>query len=167
LCKAGWSCEAYPRLIFPSVVSRSKAGADLPYSFGGQDLAMVDVGDRGLIKTAFEEGVPTRIAYQELVLDHVFSRLGIRESTINHPIVFTEPLAMPNQLRQELLELLFDVYGVPAVCLGVDVLFAWQQDALAETVKPDGISLSFGHSATRIVPVLDGRPLWLHVKRYW
>lgn len=60
-CKAGWSSDEYPRLIFPSVAAKSRtttaSTATLPESFAGNDLHLVEPTDRTQIKSPFENGL--------------------------------------------------------------------------------------------------------------
>ena len=36
---------------------------------------------------------------QEVLLDHVFETLGVRGNSVAHPIVMTEPVAVPSYCR--------------------------------------------------------------------
>jgi actin-related protein 5 len=62
---------------------------------------------------------------QESVLDCTFLRLGINTPSISHPVFMTERLASPLYCRSQTSELLFELYGAPSVCYGVDSLMAF------------------------------------------
>lgn len=106
----------------------TSSNGKLPESFAGNDLHLVEPSDRTQIKSPFENGLILSIQTQvrrgqaekggkyhceivilffflfinkkEYVFDHVFSRLGVSDSKVAHPIVCSEPLAVPNQCRQ-------------------------------------------------------------------
>ena len=48
----------------------------------------------------------------------------IRDSSVNHPIVITEPLANLNWSRKNLTEMLFELYNIPKLTYGIDMLFS-------------------------------------------
>lgn len=50
--------------------------------------------------------------------------LDLRDSAIDHPIVFTEPLANVNFSRKNMTEMFFELYNVPKLCYGTDMLFS-------------------------------------------
>ena len=56
--------------------------------------------------------------------DFIFNRIDIRDSAIDHPVVFTEPLANINFSRKNMTEMFFELYNVPKLCYGVDMLFS-------------------------------------------
>lgn len=49
-------------------------------------------------------------------------------------------------------ELLFELYNAPSVTYGIDSLFAFSRHA-----HKDGLSISLGHNASTIIPVVNGR----------
>jgi actin-related protein 5 len=44
---------------------------------------------------------------------------------INHAIIISEAICNPNFGRAQLSTLLFECYGVPSICYGIDSMFAW------------------------------------------
>ena len=59
----------------------------------------------------------------EPTLDYVFGHMGLsEESSIDFPVLMTEPLCNPNYSRSMVTELMFECYGVPNLSLNVDSL---------------------------------------------
>jgi actin-related protein 5 len=61
-------------------------------------------------------------------------------------------------------ELLFEGYGVPSVCYGIDALFSFHANNLS--FDEGGIVASSGHTTTHVVPIIGGRGVLEHTKRY-
>jgi actin-related protein 5 len=160
-CKAGWAHERNPRMIFDAVTVKSKAKAsddDAAAAFVGNAVRHVlDASDfAGAVKSPFVDGILESQGRQELIFDHCFARLGVNaDGAVPHRVVCSEPLAAPNRARQQLMELFFEVYEVPALALGPDAMFAFRHAA----GPPDGVSVAIGHGATQIVPFVHSMPV--------
>lgn len=96
--RAGWSFESKPRLSMPPIMSKyrdRKLGRT--FSFAGADC-YADTTARGHIRTAHEAGtgIVSNWDVMEHVLDYIFLKLGLNESTdgaVDVPIVMTEAVA--------------------------------------------------------------------------
>ncbi len=70
---------------------------------------------RSTLKNQFDRNVVANFQYQEQILDHAFSLLGLGneggEETVPHPIIMTEPVCNPIHARWEVrvVTLLFDL----------------------------------------------------------
>ena len=65
----------------------------------GNDISNIEAV-RFNLKTPFDRNVVTQFETQETLLDYGFAHLGLNdESSIDFPIVMTEPLANPNACR--------------------------------------------------------------------
>ena len=120
-CRVGFSTDAAPRLIYPSKIVRTRTNPPIVYI--GSEAPATAVAQAGH-KYAHEKSVVINLQVQESLLDFAFSHLGITASSVQHPIVMTECLLNPSIARAQLSELLFECYGVPSVCFGVDSLFS-------------------------------------------
>ncbi len=49
-------------------------------------------------------------------------------------------------------ELLFEVYGAPSVCYGIDAVFSYYQNSQSLS---DALLVSASHSATHVLPFVD------------
>lgn len=55
---------------------------------------------RSTLKNQFDRNVVANFQYQEQILDHAFSLLGLgSEEMVSHPIVMTEPVCNPIHSR--------------------------------------------------------------------
>eukprot|EP00743_Colponemidia_sp_Colp-15_P006772 GILK01007303.1.p1 GENE.GILK01007303.1~~GILK01007303.1.p1 ORF type:complete len:715 (-),score=150.25 GILK01007303.1:179-2323(-) len=165
-CRAGWAGENMPTLRVRSVVARPKAKKEGEQSlFVGSEITDSDV-NRLNIRSPFERDIVYHIDSEEMLLDYVFSNLGLSADNIPHPIVMTEAVCNPNYCRKIVSELLFECYDVPSVCYGIDSLFSLSYNA-AQWGNWDGNAfvVSSGHSTTHVLPVLQNRVQLQSAKR--
>lgn len=107
-------------------------------------------------RTPFKNGVLVDQPRQEAVLDFVFSNFGIDTNTVEHPVVITEAPCAPKACSSLLTELLFEVYQVPSVCMGIDALFS----LFGHNIYPqNGIVVSSGFQTTHVLPIVEN--MWV------
>ncbi|XP_061841543.1 actin-related protein 5 [Nerophis lumbriciformis] len=161
--RADWAtrdAEA-PRLLFRSVAARSRGAARSDTQIGNDIPNMEPL--RWLLKSQFDRNVVVNLEVQELMFDHVFSRLNVTsEGCVDHPIVLTEAPCNPLHCRQMMSELLFECYGVPHVSYGVDALYSFHHN---RRPPQTAVVLSSGYHCSHILPVLDGRLDGVNCKR--
>lgn len=161
--RAGWASAdpavpAEPLLRFRSLAARSRgarggAGAETQV---GNDLGSPEPL-RWLLRSPFDRNVPVQLELQELLLDHVFQRLGVAsQGCVDHPIVLTEAVCNPLYSRQMMSELLFECYQVPKVSYGVDSLYSFYHNR-RQNWPCSGLVISSGYQCTHVLPVLEGR----------
>lgn len=159
--RAGWGSESKPRIQCRSLVGRPKTKAKPePWEvLIGQDLPEFDHG-RIKPKSPFEADVVTNVDPLEHLLDYSFQALGLGNSSIiDHPVVMTEGILTPDSMRQKTSELLFECYGVPSVCFGVDSLFGLHYNVSKGFAPPsNALIVSSGFETTHVLVYLDGKP---------
>jgi actin-related protein 5 len=159
-CRAGWAGQPDPPLVFRNIVARQKSSQDSQEVLVGSEIPESDIYKLS-IRSPFEKGILQHFHTQEHVFDYIFWVLGIQDS-VNSPLLITETPCCPNYSRDLLLELAFEAYGVPLVNLGVDAVFALQQNrGLGRTA----MVVSFGHQATHVLPCVDGEYLPQYSRR--
>ncbi|RWS17275.1 actin-related protein 5-like protein [Dinothrombium tinctorium] len=139
-CRVGFANEQKPKLVFRNLIAKLR-GKKEPEILVGNDISNLEAV-KWLLRSPLEANVVTQFDVQEIVFDHIFSHLGIRESSISHPIVINEPPAIPLWCRSNIFELLFECYRVPSILTGIDALFSYYYNI------PDidtCIVVSFGH----------------------
>jgi actin-related protein 5 len=142
--------------------SRAREAASSPFA--------VAAGAHGLA-SAFSAAVVYNYDLQERVLDHVFESLGMGTAgRVPHPIVITEKVANPSLSRKYMLELLFEAYDVPTVCVGVDSLFSlFYEDSVAapedSRLCTNSVVVSAGNTTTEVFPVVDSTPVFSEARR--
>ncbi|ERF74831.1 hypothetical protein EPUS_03215 [Endocarpon pusillum Z07020] len=156
--KAGFSFDKVPRFMVPPIMARYRDRKNnKACTFVGHD-AYADATTRGQIRSAFEPGtsIVTNWDVMEGVLDYVFIKLGVdEEGGIGRPVVMTEPMANLGYSRRMMNEVVFECYSAPSVTYGIDSLFSYRHNRGAS-----GLVISSSHTATHLVPVLAGKPLY-------
>ncbi|KAH8265199.1 hypothetical protein KR038_000293 [Drosophila bunnanda] len=183
-CRVGWSDCKEPELRFRNVLTKPRkdrkkeaigssegagstsAAVEAPAEIQvGNDITNIEAV-RAHLKSPFERNVITNWNHQEQIFDYIFTKMGFEgQENINHPIVLTEALANPNFCRQQMNELLFECYGIPAVSYGIDALYSWDYYQQSRRRVSDALIISFGYSTTHVIPVLEGKIQLEHVRR--
>ena len=160
-CRAGWAGMKDPLLIFRNIVARQKTGQESQEVLVGSEIPESDLYKLS-IRSPFEKGILQHFHTQEHILDYVFWTLGIQDSSVNHPLLFTETPCSPNYSRELLLELAFEAYSAPSVGLGIDSMFSLHYN---KGPKASAMVVSFGNQATHIIPCYRGEFLPHYSKR--
>lgn len=167
-CRVGWATQSKPNLVFKNLVAktrkeRGKKDGELQV---GNDITNLEAV-RFQLKTQFDRNVAIHMEVQEQIFDHVFSHLGIdSDGSVNHPVMLSEAFLNPNFSRQSMSELLFECYGVPGVCYGVDALcsyYAKEEGNLERSQS--GLIINLGHHTMHIIPLIDGAVDVTHARR--
>ncbi|KAH8343660.1 hypothetical protein KR059_003331 [Drosophila kikkawai] len=183
-CRVGWSDCKEPELRFRNVLTKPRkdrkkeaigssegsgttsSAVEAPAEIQvGNDITNIEAV-RAHLKSPFERNVITNWNHQEQIFDYIFTKMGFEgQENIGHPIVLTEALANPNFCRQQMSELLFECYGIPAVSYGIDALYSWDYYQQSRRKVSDALIISFGYSTTHVIPVLEGKIQLEHVRR--
>ena len=163
--RVGFSTDSRP-VRFRSLVARGRLvdrkDTSKTVVLGLEDTFSQSDFGRGLVRGATERGVVVNYGIQETILDHAFESLALGESVTKTPVLITEPHCVPREARGSISELLFECYNIPAVCYGVDSLFASSQTGDERVSKAVGLSqdaliVSVGHASCEVIPVLNGK----------
>ncbi|XP_036333794.1 actin-related protein 5 isoform X2 [Rhagoletis pomonella] len=160
MCRAGWSSSPNPLLEFRNILlkprrdRRKEVLEPLANKHTQIGNAITNIESVRLnLKTQFDRNVVTHFHNQEQIFDYIFAHLGVNnEENFSHPVLLTEAIGNPNYFRQQMNELLFECYGIPSVCYGIDSLFSWRQNAIGA----DTLIISFGYHTIHVLPVLNG-----------
>ncbi|XP_001359960.3 actin-related protein 5 [Drosophila pseudoobscura] len=183
-CRVGWNNTKEPALRFRNVLTKPRkdrkkeaipdttdgaptpVAAEVPAEIQvGNDITNIEAV-RAHLKSPFERNIITNWNHQEQIFDYIFTKMGFEgEQSIANPIVLTEALANPNFCRQNMSELLFECYGIPAVSYGIDALYSWEHYQNRRKKVLDALIISFGYSTTHVIPVLNGKLQLQHVRR--
>lgn len=124
----------------------------------GDDLQPYDFYKYGA-RTPFDREVVFNTTLQEHLFDYMFYRLGLSKSTegVPHPIVMTECICNPNYARSQMNELLFEKYGVPSLCYGIDALFSYYhfKNTSSNKAMNNGLIVRSGYHATHVMPIFS------------
>jgi actin beta/gamma 1 len=148
LIRAGFASDQQPRFSFRSVVRRSRALYPVhgqPVSFGDE---MAPNGSQFSVSSPIKNGILVNLDDVELILRHVFDRLGVDPT--EHPVLIIESGMNSQMIRWQLTELVFDTFNVPYFSL-VQSHFL----ALFMFGHRTGLVVDVGQAETRIVPVYE------------
>ncbi|KAM7342723.1 actin-related protein 5 [Cochliomyia hominivorax] len=162
-CRIGFNNSDKPLLEFRNLVAKPRKDKKKEILTIANENVF-QIGDeidvdamRLLVKNQFERNVVTHPIYQEHIFDYIFTKLSKTEteSWRPHTVLLTEPLANPNYCRQTMNELLFECYGVSAVCYGIDSILSWQHNRV-DNNEENSLIINFGYHTTHVVPILKG-----------
>ena len=79
--------------------THTRTQGESDYTCIGNDITNVEAV-RSSLKNQFDRDLVSNFVYQEQILDHAFSHLGLHEeSSVDHPVVLTEPVCNPSYCR--------------------------------------------------------------------
>eukprot|EP01132_Coremiostelium_polycephalum_P008575 gene8575-10548_t len=160
-CRAGYSTDTKPRLVFRSLVGKLKSTSS---PVVGNSIKESDIS-KLTIRSPFDSNLLVHPPSQESILDYIFQKLGIDKS-IQNPIVITEPFANPTYCRKYMNELLFECYSVPSVVYGVDSLFSYYGNRhLMDDNGRNAMIIGSGYNTTHIFNVRDYKVQHSETKR--
>lgn len=162
LTKAGFAGADLPQYLFPSAVgcyvgdTISADAAALRSSGSGSVVGyenLLGSADRVRfleVRSAFDEdGIIHDWAAFEGLLDYTYQRLGVFPE--DYALLFVEPSHNPKRPREELCQVLFEKYSVPAVYFGRSAALA-----CISAGRHTGLVLDCGASGVTAAPVLEG-----------
>ncbi|EFA77975.1 actin related protein 5 [Heterostelium album PN500] len=144
--RAGYSNENKPRLQFKSLVGKVKSNSQ---PIVGNSIRESDIS-RLTLKSPFDSNLLVHPPTQEAIFDYIFERLGVN-SSIENPIIITEPSSNPSYCRKYMSELLFECYNIPSLTYGIDSLFAFYGNRhLFDDNGANAMIVGAGHAVTHI-----------------
>ena len=174
--KAGLAHRDQPSVVMPTVIARPKlrqtmgGGASASSSDGGGGargsgggggtmksgravfVGSEAVAKRGVCEFSFPlaHGIVCDWEGLELVWRHCFLN-ELRLNPEDHPVVLTEAPMNPKKNREKMVELLFDVFSVPACYVVTQAVMA-----LYAMGRTTGLVVDSGDGVTHFVPIYEG-----------
>ena len=149
--KAGLNIQSQPDLSFSAIVGRQK------YKHVSNQGSSIYVGSfaqskRGALTLSYpiQHGIVQDWEDLERLWDHTFKDV-LRIDPQDHPLLITEPPMMPTSQREEMVEMLFNKFNVPAVYMANEAALT-----MYATGRQTGCVLNSGHGSTYAVPVFEG-----------
>jgi actin, other eukaryote len=163
-CKVGVAGELSPREKFPTIVGREK-----------YQSVMVDTSDRvrsayvgndaqsmrGVLKIIYPLSrgqIMDWNAFYE-VLNHIFYNV-LRLDMRQYPVIYSEPILNPPNLREHLARVFFETYQMPSI-----VIFPSAVMALVNAGLSTGMVVEIGEGMAFVVPIHQGEVLNYAVNR--
>ena len=168
-CRAGWSICNEPNICCRNILAKPKIsdGNYSPFIVGNGIFEY----EQGKInkKSPFEKNIIAHFTTQEHIFDHLFSNLNITDNNINHPVLITEPLCNLSFSRKCMTELMFELYGVPSLTYGIDMLYSYYYNNYNNINKNVGLGncliICSSNQVTHIVPIVNNRIDIKHCRR--
>lgn len=153
--KVGLAGDNAPRSSFPSVVGRRRPGqiSEMcsPDSWVGDEAEC----KRGILNLSYpiERGIVNNWDDMEQTWSHTFYK-ELRVAPEEHPVLLTERSLNPKPNREKMVQIMFDVFGTPAVYVANHAVLA-----LRSTGRTTGVVIDSGDGVTQVVPVYEGHAL--------
>lgn len=101
-CRAGWSFEKEPYLVYRNLVGKPKTSVNKTIDamhLVGHEMNEFD-SSKVARRSPFDRNVVYHTQSMEHMLDYTFSHLGLaNESCIEYPLLLTEAMCNPNYCR--------------------------------------------------------------------
>ena len=160
-CRAGWSICNEPNICCRHVLAKPKLndGNFSPFIVGNSIFEY----EQGKInkKSPFEKNIIAHFSTQEHIFDHIFSNLNINDNCINHPVLITESVCNLSFSRKCMTELMFELYGVPSLTYGIDMMFSYYYNNYENIKNNDGLGncliVSSSNQVTHILPIIENK----------
>mmetsp|Transcript_39244 Transcript_39244/g.108094 ORF Transcript_39244/g.108094 Transcript_39244/m.108094 type:complete len:391 (+) Transcript_39244:47-1219(+) len=158
LCRAGFAGDDAPSAAFLSVVGRPKKGrgcaapVKLNASIVG-DEARAKRNELSLRKPVISRGVAMDFDGLVKIWHHTyFNELRIKPD--EHPVILTEAPLTPRSFRERMLEVFFETFEVPSVCVQIPAVLS-----LFASGRTTGIVIDCGESGAHVAPVYEGHSI--------
>ncbi|XP_065165727.1 actin-like protein 6B isoform X2 [Atheta coriaria] len=146
--RVGYAGEEFPRHDIPTQYAYYQDENTTKYNFGTLGLHAPHAGAE--ISTCLKDGMVDNWEIFELMMNYIFnSRLHTNPE--NHPIILSEPAWIIQTKREQMVELFFEKYNVPAVYLAKTPLLV----GVANN-RPTCLVVDAGLTHTTAVPLHDG-----------
>ena len=160
-CRAGWSICNEPNICCRNVLAKPKLndGNFSPFIVGNSIFEY----EQGKInkKSPFEKNIIAHFSTQEHIFDHIFSNLNINDNCINHPVLITESVCNLSFSRKCMTELMIELYGVPSLTYGIDMMFSYYYNNYENIKNNAGLGncliLSSSNQVTHILPIIENK----------
>ncbi|MEX2718340.1 MAG: rod shape-determining protein [Candidatus Sigynarchaeum springense] len=163
-CKIGIAGDMVPRERFPTIVGREKyqsvmvdTSERVRSAYVGNDAQSM----RGVLKIVYPMSrgqIMDWNAFYE-VLNHIFYNV-LRLDMRMYPVIYSEPILNPPNLREHLAKVFFETYQMPAI-----VIFPSAVMALVNAGLSTGMVVEIGEGMAHIVPINEGEVLTYAVNR--
>ncbi|XP_022230781.1 actin-like protein 53D [Drosophila obscura] len=151
VCKAGFSHDKKPRVVFPAVVGRPRHQNVLLDCRIVDAIGDVAISKRGMLtlKYPIEHGVVTNWEDMEKIWKHTYYLLDVDPG--ESPVLLTEAPLNPRANREKMAEIMFEHFDVPALYVAIQAVLS-----LYATGRTTGLVLDSGDGVTHTVPIYEG-----------
>lgn len=153
-CKAGFSNEQKPRVVFPSVVGKPRHQEAMMQDYRDHYIGGDAQSMRGVLtlKYPLEHGIVLNWDDMELIWAYTYDQLRVEAQ--DYPVLLTEAPLNPKFNRERMLQIMFESFNVPCLYVAVQAVMA-----LYSTGRTTGTVFDCGDGVSHTVPVYEG--YWL------
>mmetsp|Transcript_84057 Transcript_84057/g.186602 ORF Transcript_84057/g.186602 Transcript_84057/m.186602 type:complete len:389 (-) Transcript_84057:79-1245(-) len=151
VCKAGLSSEELPSFSFGEVIGKPRkawqSSLEKEIYFGNE---VNDIRNRLAVTYPLENGIIENFEHMELLWEYTFFE-QLKVNPAKHPVLLTEPPYNPKHNREKMVEIMFEVFGVPSLNISIQGVLA-----LLGQGRTTGLVLDSGEGVTHTIPIFDG-----------
>eukprot|EP00761_Pharyngomonas_kirbyi_P006082 gb/GECH01006088.1/.p1 GENE.gb/GECH01006088.1/~~gb/GECH01006088.1/.p1 ORF type:complete len:467 (+),score=123.79 gb/GECH01006088.1/:1-1401(+) len=128
--------------------------------YGGQQTPMAvlptEISDCGISGVSRRKIMDRGVVQDWDDMEHLYERIyGILGCDYeDQPVLLTEAAGTPRKQREQMAEMMFELYGAPQLCVAQQGLL----DVFASG-QTTGVALDVGENATQVTAVVDGAPI--------
>ncbi|XP_069755323.1 actin-1-like [Narcine bancroftii] len=152
-CKSGIVGDSIPVSVIPSVVGCSKS-TKRPHNSNGKDCYVGKAAQARRevlsLKYPIERGMVTSWDKMEMIWRHIYG-LELRVKPKERPILLTAAPLTPFGQREQMAEIMFEGFSVPALFVAIPATLA-----LYSSGRTRGMVLDSGYGITDAVPIYEG-----------
>ncbi|XP_002133542.1 actin-like [Drosophila pseudoobscura] len=154
VCKAGFSGDQTPRVVFPTVVGTPRQGLKMNMGLQDSYVGQLAYTKRAVLKLSYpvQHGLVTDWEGVEKVWNHALHEMRI--SAADYPILLTEAPRTTMAHREKATQIMFETLEVPAMYVA-----SQQVLALYASGRSTGIVLDVGDGYSHAVPIYEGYAL--------
>lgn len=152
-CKAGLSTDQAPTHIFPECIGRPrptwKKNGKMKDVYLGDEVTPENCNKMS-ISHPLENGIVEDFESMELLWEYTFTE-KLKVDPARHPVLLTEPPYNAKPNREQMVEIMFEVFQVPSLNISIQGVLA-----LLGQGRTTGLVVDSGEGVTHCIPIFDG-----------
>lgn len=155
-CKAGFSKEELPRVVFPSCIGYQKYSSGMVGENNKEFYIGTEAEDkRGVLKINYpiEHSIINNWDEIEKIWEYIFIN-GLKVDPIEYNVMLTETSINPKENKEKMAQIMFEKFKIPKLYIALQAVLS-----LYTVGKFTGFVVDSGEDDTHFVPIFDGYSL--------